>query len=326
MRNRFIFTCGDINGIGPEIVIKTINRLSGTKGKQFIIVCPANVFEATAAFVNPGFKFSKFTRISELDNQTIILFDPGKFKFKYGKPTFTSGKSSYLALEIARDLLIKNLADALITAPISKTALSRAGYNFPGHTEMLAEWFGADNFVMMFLSKKIKAALATIHEPVSAVPQLITKDKLKSVIEVVITSLQLDFHIYNPKIGITGLNPHAGEEGLIGDEEEKILKPFLKNSPKRKYLSGPFPADAYWGNKLYENFDLTLGMYHDQVLIPFKLLNFSRGVNYTAGLPIIRTSPDHGVAYDIAGKNLANENSMVEAFHFADLIINNRKR
>lgn len=326
MRKRFIFTCGDINGIGPEIVIKTINRLSGKKGNQFIFICPANVFESTAEFIKPEFSFDKINRVNETYNGNIILFDSGKCKINYGKPTSASGKASYLALEIARDLLNHNLADALITAPISKSALNIAGYNFPGHTEMLAEWFGVKDFVMMFLSGKTKAALATIHEPVSSVPGLISETRLKSIADVVISSLQKDFNISHPKIGITGLNPHAGENGLIGDEEEKILKPFLATYSKRKYLSGPFPADAYWGNKLYRKFDLTIGMYHDQVLIPFKLLNFSKGVNFTAGLPIIRTSPDHGVAYDIAGKNLANESSILEAFHFAELIHKNRKR
>ncbi len=325
MSNRFIFTCGDINGIGPEIVIKAINRLSDKKGSQFIFICPANVFESTAEFIKPKFRFNKINRQNKRYNENIILFDSGKFKLNYGEPSSDSGEASFLALEIARDLLNNNLADALITAPISKTALRTAGFNFPGHTEMLAEWFEVKDFVMMFLSGKTKAALATIHEPVSSVPQLINEERLKSIADVVINSLQQDFNISHPKIAITGLNPHAGENGLIGKEEEKIIKPFLAAYSRREYLFGPYPADAYWGNKLYKKFDLTIGMYHDQVLIPFKLLNFSKGVNFTAGLPIVRTSPDHGVAYDIAGKNLANESSILEAFRFAELILKNRK-
>jgi 4-hydroxythreonine-4-phosphate dehydrogenase len=326
MSDKFIFTCGDINGIGPEIVIKSINRLAGKKKHKIIFICPANVFETASEIIKPKFKINKITRLKDIDDGNIILFDPGKFKTITGKATSDSGRAAYLALEIARDLLKSKQADALITAPISKTALHLAGYNFPGHTEMLSEWFETNNFVMMFLSRKLKAALATIHESISSVPELFTRAKLKSVIDVLINSLQNDFNISDPHIGLTGLNPHAGENGLIGDEEEKILKPFLKSYPGKKYLSGPYPADTYWGNKLYKKFDLTLGMFHDQVLIPFKLLNFSKGVNFTAGLPIIRTSPDHGVAYDIAGKNLANENSMLEAFHFANLILRNRKK
>lgn len=326
MSDKFIFTCGDINGIGPEIAIKSINRLAGKKRRQFIFICPANVFETAAEIIKPKFKINKITRLKDIDGGDIILFDPGKFKINFGNSTTDSGRASYLALEIARDLLKNKQADALVTAPISKTALHLAGYNFPGHTEMLAEWFDTKYFVMMFLSSKLKAALVTIHESISSVPELITRIKLKSVIDVIINSLQHDFNISEPNIGLTGLNPHAGENGLIGDEEEKVLKPFLKSYTRKKYLSGPYPADAYWGNKLYKKFDLTLGMYHDQVLIPFKLLNFSKGVNFTAGLPIIRTSPDHGVAYDIAGKNMANESSIIEAFHFADLILRNRKK
>ncbi len=271
MRNRFIFTCGDINGIGPEIVIKSLNHLSQKKNNQLIFICPSNVFEAAACITNPDFKFKKVKKLNEIDNENIILFDSGRFKLNTGQPTNTSGKAAYLSLEIARELLKNNFADSLITAPISKDALNSAGYKFPGHTEMLAKWFDTENFVMMFLSKKIKAALATIHKPVSSVPRLITKKRLKSVADVVINSMQKDFKIESPKIGVTGLNPHAGESGLIGNEEEKVIKPFLRSYRQQKYLFGPFSPDAYWGNKTYNKFDLTLGMYHDQVLIP---LNF----------------------------------------------------
>lgn len=326
MRKRFIFTCGDINGIGPEIIIKSLNHLSFKKDYQFILICPSNVFRATTEFINPEFKINTIKKLNEISNEKIILFDTGNFKFKFGNPTRPSGKAAYLSLEIARDLLKNNYAQALITAPISKEAINMAGFKFPGHTELLAEWFDTQSFVMMFLSKKIKAALTTIHSPVSAVPGLITRAKLKETADVVINSLKRDFNVETPKIGILGLNPHAGEAGIIGVEEMKIIKPFIKKYKQREYLYGPFSPDAYWGNKLYSRYDLTLGMYHDQVLIPFKLLNFSKGVNYTAGLPIVRTSPDHGVAYDIAGKNLANESSILEAFYFAEVILNNRRK
>jgi 4-hydroxythreonine-4-phosphate dehydrogenase len=326
MKKRFIFSCGDINGIGPEIVIKAINRLAGRRGYQFIFICPANVFNDTATRIKPGFEYRITKKIEESDQPGIILFDTGAFKPTTGKPTKNSGKAAYHSLEIAANYLKRNLADALITAPISKEALNAAGYRYPGHTEMLAEWFDTDRFVMMFLSRKLKTALATIHKPISEVPGLITLSKLESVTDVIIESLKKDFNISTPGVGILGLNPHAGESGLIGDEEEKILLPFLKSYRYRRYLHGPFSSDAYWGNETYKKYDLTLGMYHDQVLIPFKLLNFSKGVNFTAGLPIVRTSPDHGVAYDIAGKNRANEASLMEAFYFADQILKNRKR
>ena len=326
MRNRYIFSCGDINGIGPEIVIKALNLIAGKRGAQFIFTCPENVFNATSTFITPGFKYKTVSTIGEIQDEKIILFNTGKFAQSFGSPTKASGKAAFISLEAAVEILKQRKADALITAPLSKEALHSAGYNYPGHTEMLAEWFDTKNFVMMFLSKKIKAALTTIHKPLAAVPGLITPAKLESVFSVVIDSLKKDFKLSTPAIGVLGLNPHAGESGLIGREEEEVIKPFLKEYSQRKYLKGPFSPDAYWGNKTYEKFDLTLGMYHDQVLIPFKLLNFSKGVNYTAGLPVVRTSPDHGVAYDIAGKNTAKETSILEAFHFAEIILNNRKK
>ncbi len=326
MRNRYIFSCGDINGIGPEIVIKALNHIAGKRKAQFIFICPENVFNATSSFITPKFNYKTVTKINEMQDDTVILFNTGKFAQSSGRPTKTSGKAAYGSLEAAVEILKQGKADALITAPLSKEALHSAGYKYPGHTEMLAEWFEIKNFVMMFLSKKLKAALATIHIPLAAVPGLITRDRLESVSNVVINSLKKDFNLTTPAIGVLGLNPHAGESGLIGLEEEEVIKPFLKDYSQRKYLEGPFSPDAYWGNKTYEKYDLTMGMYHDQLLIPFKLLNFSKGVNYTAGLPIVRTSPDHGVAYDIAGTNTANESSILEAFYFAEIILHNRKK
>ncbi len=324
MNKTFIFTCGDINGIGPEIVIKSLNRIAGKRGKKFILICPGNVFREISSVIKPSFSFTSVNNISAVGSGKVVLLDTGTFKINTGRPTSASGKAAYLSLEIAADLLKKKSAHALITAPISKEALNGAGYHYPGHTEMLAGWFDVQKFVMMFLSKKIKAALATIHKPLSEVSPLITGELLRSVSDVVIHSLQNDFNISSPLVGVLGLNPHAGESGLIGNEEENVITPFVNEYTQRRYLKGPFSPDAYWGNKLYKKYDLTLGMYHDQVLIPFKLLNFSRGVNFTAGLPIVRTSPDHGTGFDIAGKNRANENSMLEAFYFADIILGNR--
>lgn len=326
MKKRYIFTCGDINGIGPEIVIKSLNRLYGRKGNQYIFICPLDVFQITSSFVKPSFNPKIVTKINDIGDEKIILFDIGKFKSDPGVPTRASGKAAYIALEAAADIMKSNNAGALITAPLSKEALNAAGYIYPGHTEMLAEWFETTDYAMMFLSRKLKAALLTIHTPLSQVARMVSKKKLESVTGVVINSLKNDFGITSPSVGVLGLNPHAGESGLIGNEEERTLKPFLRKYRLRKYLKGPYSPDAYWGNRLYEKFDLTLGMYHDQVLIPFKLLNFSKGVNYTAGLPIIRTSPDHGTAYDKAGKNTANESSLLEAFYFAEIILKNRRK
>ena len=172
----------------------------------------------------------------------------------------------------------------------------------------------------MFVSNKMKAGLVTIHIPIKSVPKNVTRRKLLSSIEVINQSLQRDFNIDEPRIAILGLNPHAGENGNIGNEEEVLIKPTLAKFGKN--IHGPFVPDAFFGNKNYKNYDCTIGMYHDQVLIPFKLLNFNQGVNYTAGLPIVRTSPDHGTAFDIAGKGKANPGRMIQAFNYAIKIVN----
>ncbi|HED08404.1 MAG TPA: 4-hydroxythreonine-4-phosphate dehydrogenase PdxA, partial [Ignavibacteria bacterium] len=203
--------------------------------------------------------------------------------------------------------------------------LTIAGINYPGHTEMLADWCNTDNFLMVFLSEKMKSALVTIHLPVKNIAKEITLLKLTSSFEIIINTLQNDFLIPNPKVAILGLNPHAGEDGVIGKEEGEIIIPAINSSKFKNHLFGPFSPDAFFGRHRYKDFDLVLGMYHDQVLIPFKMLNSGKGVNYTAGLPIVRTSPDHGVAFDIAGKFTADESSILEAFYSAERIVNNRK-
>ncbi|HSD62708.1 MAG TPA: 4-hydroxythreonine-4-phosphate dehydrogenase PdxA, partial [Ignavibacteriaceae bacterium] len=195
MKKRYIFSCGDINGIGPEIVIKSLNRLSGKKGNQFIFICPGNVFKEISSLIRPSFKVKVVKKVDEIDGEDIILFDTGMFKLTSGKPTKSSGKAAFLSLEIAAELLMRNLADALITAPISKEALNEAGYRYPGHTELLAEWFQTRDFAMMFLSRKLKAALATIHKSLSHVPGLLSKQRLESVSDVILNSLKKDFRI-----------------------------------------------------------------------------------------------------------------------------------
>ena len=170
----------------------------------------------------------------------------------------------------------------------------------------------------------MNAALITIHKPIKEVSSLISKELISDKLEVIINSMNKDFNIKSPSIAVLGLNPHAGENGLIGDEEKNIIEPIIKKFKKKVNITGPFVPDAFFANHSYKNFDIVIGMYHDQVLIPFKMLNFSSGINYTAGLPIVRTSPDHGTAFDIAGKNLANELSILEAYHYAENIVNNR--
>jgi 4-hydroxythreonine-4-phosphate dehydrogenase len=318
----FIFTCGDINGIGPEIVIKTINKLKNSNN-HFIFITPVNSFEITSEIIKPEFTFSISKRRKiNADNQVTILA-LNKTSLNVGVPTKISGETSFKAIRLSYELLRNKKADAVITAPISKVSLKYAGIKYPGHTEMFADWSNVKDYVMMFLSDEMKAALNTIHIPIKNVSSGINKKTLKNRLDTIIRTLKTDLGINHPKIAVLGLNPHAGEDGLIGKEEKKEIIPILKNIVEAE---GPFSPDAFFANKLYKKYDLVLGMYHDQVLIPFKLLNFHSGVNYTAGLPVIRTSPDHGTAFDIAGRGIADESSMAEAFRYADLIAKNRSR
>ncbi len=323
---KFVFTCGDINGIGPEIVIKTLNKISSNTTNRFYFVCPSDVFSETLRFVKPKFKYEIVKKINQSSTFPVQVIDLGKAKVTTGKATAISGKISYHSIETAFELVANKEADAIITAPISKTAFNIAKINFPGHTEMLAKWSGTKNYVMMFLSEKMNAALLTIHKPVKMVPNLITKERLINTSHILFQTLKVDLNISKPRLAVLGLNPHAGENGIIGDEEEKIIKPAIKNLKLSNKIFGPFSPDAFYGAEMYKDYDLVLGMYHDQVLIPFKLLNFSSGVNYTAGLKIIRTSPDHGVAYDIAWKNKADESSLLQAYKYAELISKNREK
>jgi len=325
MKNRFIFTCGDINGIGPEIVIKTLEVLKKKSTSKYYFICPPAVFEKYYQLSKAKFDYEISHKLNDADSVVTVI--PLKdLKMNPGNPTKNSGKTSFEAIKMAVKLVNEGKADAIVTAPISKTAINMAGINFPGHTEMLAEWTSTDEFVMTFLSRKMKCSLVTIHNSLKKVPELINKKNLHSTFNVVLNSLRNDLNIDKPKIAVLGLNPHAGESGIIGTEEEKIIKPSILSFKNNQFLSGPFSPDAFFANRMYQKFDMVIGMYHDQVLIPFKMLNFGGGVNYTAGLPIIRTSPDHGVAYDIAGRNLADPSSFIEAVRYAAIIIKYRRR
>ena len=338
--NKYIFTCGDTNGIGPEIVVKALNKItvtssSGLESNQinssnsqngFIFICPKNIFEETIKRTPANFDFQIENKFVDFEHDHVLVLNIKNTKLKFGKATKASGKAAFRAIKLSSEILNKKKADAVITAPISKAAIKLAGYNYPGHTEMYAEWSKIKDFVMLFTSKELRAGLVTIHEPLKAVPKLLSAKNIEKKIKVVIDTLINDMNILNPSVAVLGLNPHAGEDGLIGTEEKKIIAPLVKKSEYAKYLSGPFSPDAFFGSKAYKKYDFVLGMYHDQVLIPFKLLNFSLGVNFTAGLPIVRTSPDHGVAYDIAGKNIADESSILEAFYLAEKIVHNRKK
>lgn len=320
-----VFTCGDINGIGPEIVVKSLNQISSLSKQKIIFACPKNVFLKTISSISPEFPYTIVKSVpNDLKHNSVLILDIGNYKQSIGKVTSEAGEASYNSIMTACKLAENNTVNSIITAPISKLALAKAEIKFPGHTELLADFFNVKNFAMMFVSKQMKAALITIHIPIKDVPKSLTKDKIITTIEVIHKSIISDFGIKNPKIALLGLNPHAGEEGKIGSEEITLLKPIL--NLLQYEIHGPEVPDAFFGNKLYKKYDCTIGLYHDQVLIPFKLLNFNKGVNYTAGLPVVRTSPDHGTAFDIAGKGIANPDSIIEAFRFAKLINKFRRK
>jgi 4-hydroxythreonine-4-phosphate dehydrogenase len=326
--SRIVFTCGDINGIGPEIALKALNKISSkNKKKQFILIIPQNVFETTSELVIPKFdyKVNNEKELKSHNSTQVLVLTIKSSKQSYGKPTIESGNAAYTALKTSFELLNKDLADAIVTAPVSKTALNLAGIKYPGQTEMFADWCGVKNFVMTFLSDKLRVGLYSIHIPLKDVSNSLNSKELRIKLEIVTSTLKKDLGITKPKIAVLGLNPHAGENGIIGKEEKTLIEPVLKQKIFNGIVEGPFSSDAFFANRRFKNYDMVFGFYHDQVLIPFKFINSGNGVNFSAGLPIIRTSPDHGVAYDIAGKGIADESSMIEAYKYAEIIFKHRK-
>ncbi len=320
MKSRILITIGDINGIGPEIILKTLNRKDIREKYDVTIISPIPVLE---------FYYRLFNLKPPKKMLKIISVGSKKPKITPGKITEESGYISGLAIQTAVELLHKYEFDALVTAPISKKAFNLGGFQYSGHTEMITHLCKVHDSVMVMLHPKLKIGFASTHPPIKDVAGILGTEMLSRKLEICFKALKNDFALRNPSIGVLALNPHAGENGQIGDEEIKIIKPAIEKIaskfPQLK-IAGPYSPDAYFANKNYTNFDLTFAMYHDQGLIPFKMLSGMRGVNYTAGLEIIRTSPDHGTAYDIAGKNIADESSFVEAIKYADKIFKTRSR
>jgi len=322
---KLFFTCGDCNGIGPEIVVKTLTYFYKQKKHKLHFAVPKNIFEESLTLFQSDFEYEivKSSGQSLQSKRVVSIINLGNMKSAYGKPTKLSGEIAFRSLQESFAAVKNNSADCIITAPISKDAFHKAGIVFPGHTELLASWTKVENVVMFFHSSKLRAALLTIHVPLKTVSFSLDINIIKKKINIVLETLKKDFKIENPRIALLGVNPHAGENGLLGDEEENLFVPLINEF--KEQLFGPCPADAFFGMHAYKLFDAVIGAYHDQVLIPFKMLSFSDGVNFTAGLPIVRTSPDHGTAYDIAGKGIADPSSMIHAAKLAVLICENRK-
>lgn len=306
---------GDINGIGPEIVLKAL-RLADQTAATPLIVSPFSVVDYYLKALDLGLDVHRCSSVEDIQSGTVnVLEFDEEVKVAPGKLARQSGLTAMRSIEITTDLALDKTIDAMVTAPISKEAVNLAGYKIPGHTEFLAERSKADSVLMMLVNKKLRVALNTVHIPIAKVAGSISTEGIIERLSVLNTSLRIDFGIKFPKIAVLGLNPHAGDGGIIGHEEIEMITPALILAKSQDIdARGPFPADGFFGQKLYTKFDAILAMYHDQGLAPFKLLSFGSGVNFSAGLPIIRTSPDHGTAFDIAGKGIADPSSFTQAY------------
>lgn len=324
-------THGDINGIGYEIILKTFGDIRMAEICTPVIYGSVKVasYHRKALDLQPvNFNQIGNAKDAALNKVNIINCVDEEAKVELGQSTPVAGEAAYKALERAVADLKEGLIDVLVTAPINKHNIQRDDFHFPGHTEYLEERFGeGGNKSLMILAKdSLRVALVTGHMPLSEVPQKLTKEKIVDASILFSKSLERDFRTERPRIAILSLNPHAGENGLLGNEEQEIIIPAMEELDKQKILCfGPYAADGFFGSGQFARFDGILAMYHDQGLAPFKTIAMEEGVNFTAGLPIIRTSPAHGTAYAIAGKNEASEESFRQAVYMAIDAFNNRK-
>lgn len=328
MNQRIAISSGDFNGIGPEIILKSLQETSG-KEVTPIILSSSKVIDFYLDLYSMELSYHKATSDDDIRDGAINVlesYQQEEISVQPGAFTRQSGKCAMLAVAKGIELCKNEQADALVTAPISKEAVNLAGYHIPGHTEFLAEKTDTEDFMMMLVHDNLRVGLATVHIPIREVAGNLSKQSISHYIDILHQTLQRDFNIVTPNIAVLGLNPHAGDGGIIGSEEIDVIAPVIeKKRAEGMSVSGPHPADGFFGNRKYEHADGILAMYHDQGLIPFKTLSFGGGVNFTAGLPIIRTSPDHGTAFDIAGENKANPSSFKEAFSLALQLAENRK-
>src|SRR5690606_19597673 len=318
---------GDFNGIGPEIIMKTLKDKSITDFFTPIIFGSGKLFTYQKNIFKLQINFNYITESSQAQSDKINMVNltADNVNVDLGKPTEESTRMAIESLKAATDALMRGDIDVLVTAPINKDEMIKHGFAHAGHTGYLEEKFQKKG-LMFLLSDCLKVSVSTHHIPILQVVEDISKEKIKKQIKILNQCLIEDFQISLPKIAVLGLNPHAGDGGVIGNEEIEIIQPAVKDVFDNGILAfGAFPADSFFQPSKYTKFDAVLAMYHDQGLAPFKTLAYEEGVNYTAGLPYIRTSPDHGVAYDIAGQNLADEQSFSEAIFMAIKIFKNRQ-
>ena len=323
-------TMGDPAGIGPEVILKTLLRSDIYQICRPIVLGDINVLRMVSKKLGP-LSFHIIKTPPEVTGSpglvdVISVSNLNKSLFIPGQPTINGGKAMVDYIVKAVDLNKDGQVSAMVTCPISKELMHKAGYRFDGHTELLAKLTNTKDYVMMMASESLRVSLATIHCALKEVPQRLNKDLILKTIRLTYRALEEDFAVKRPHVAVAGLNPHAGEAGLFGLEDKEIIQPAVEEAKNDGLLvDGPFPADTIFYHAINGRFDAVVAMYHDQGLIPVKLLHFSDAVNVTLGLPIVRTSVDHGTAYDIAGKGIADPSSLIAAIKMAATIVKHRR-
>lgn len=322
-------TMGCPVGIGPEIILRLFSRTGEQTAPWPVVIGDGGVLRRCGEALKIKVRVVGWQPGAPREPQALnvlSLSDLGE-GLRWGQPTAETGRAMGRYIEEGVRLVRQGRLAGLITCPISKGALKAGGYRFPGHTEMLAELCQAQDFAMMMAGARLKVTLVTIHQPLAEVPGAITREAVLRMIGITGRALREDFGVREPRLAVAGLNPHAGEGGMFGDEEQRVIAPAIADGRKAGWLvEGPFPPDTVFNKAAAGQFDAVVCMYHDQGLIPFKLLHFSDGVNVTLGLPLVRTSVDHGTAYDIAGKGVADPASLAAAVALAEVIVANRKK
>ena len=323
-------THGDINGVSYEVIMKALSDSRIFDDRTIIVYGSAKA----AAFHKKNLDYQQFV-FHQINSATdahpkrpnLINCVSDDTKVEVGTETKEAGAAAYQALEVALKDLESNAIDVIVTAPLNKQTVAMAGYDFTGHTEFFASACNEKNYLMLLCNNLMRVGVVAAHVPLADVSSYITQEKVYNKLDILNKTLQQDFGIRKPRIAVLGLNPHAGDKGLIGAEEQSVIVPTLEKAREAGIMAlGPYPADGFFGAHEYRGFDAVLGMYHDQILTPFKALDFDGAINYTAGLPIIRVSPGHGTAYDIVGKKIASEAPLLQSLFAACDIFNTRKQ
>ena len=326
---RVAITQGDTNGVGCEVILKTFADPAMFEICTPIVYGSPKVIAYHKKALNIDTNYSIINRVEEArDGRLNVLtcFDE-EVKIELGQPSEEAGKAAFKALDRAMADYQAGLYDVLVTAPINKATIQSPNFHFPGHTEYIESKAGnGDKALMILMNENLRVALVTTHLPIKDISKAITKEAIIEKAVIFQKSLKRDFRISSPRIAVLSLNPHAGDNGLLGTEEKEVIVPAIEELEKQGVQAfGPYAADGFFGSNTYDYFDGVLAMYHDEGLAPFKTIALDSGVNYTAGLPIIRTSPDHGTAYDIAGQGKADENSFRQAIYTAIDVFRNRQ-